>query len=168
MNPAIVRPHDDLEESARVEEAQSARIAEALLEAVYTPGSTGATVAQDGSQPTVGYVVAVPTSPELRCADSTASIVSEYVRLPSVRRLLAENPAHHVGAWVDDDNRLCLDVVEIFAERLPALTAAYARGEQAIYCLHEQREYKVADGDESDCPNWHGCGAAHRTWQDCP
>lgn len=28
--------------------------------------------------------------------------------------------------------------------------------------------YMKIRADESGCPNGHGCGAAHRTWQDCP
>lgn len=118
----------------------SRAVVDALF-AMIRAGEPGATIARDGGPVVSGVVVAVQGSPELRiCALGTRDRFSlpyaaSWVRLPSVARALELDPARCIGAWLDDDNRLCLDVVEIVPTVARALVLATERGEDAVYSL---------------------------------
>lgn len=103
-----------------------------------------------GESPTRGYAVAVTDSPEtpvpLGHEDAARDMVSSWLTSSPVVESLAASAARYIGAWaasIDGTDSLVLDVSEIYQDRNEALAIARARGEQAIYSLHDQEEIYV-------------------------
>lgn len=105
----------------------------------------GATVSvKTLDSPRHGYAVALPYCGRVLLASdhdgSLWRLIGDYV---SEYRAQLAPTGHYLGTWLPGDGFIHLDVVEVVHDLPDALTRASARGEVAVYDLHNHVDIPV-------------------------
>lgn len=117
------------------------RSIEAIAADLVAAGADGGTISPREGQaaPTIGYCVG---------QRGISGRLHYFEILDWVRRELpaVAGTGLWFGSWMDSETGiLCLDVVKIYGEMVPACRDASQRGEKAIYDLGGQREIRADD-----------------------